>query len=122
VPLNDPADELFLKFADNLRELEVIIGERARPAVAEVRAQISQAVARRQAGDAPGALNLIRNAMERLASLASELDADEGAMMRAIAHQFSRAISTGDTGSAKSAVDLMRRKAGDTSDKDPSDW
>lgn len=122
MPLNEPADQPFLKLADNLRELEVVIGERARPVVAQVRAELGQAMARRKSGDVSGALKLIREAMERLAALGRELDVHEGAMMRAIAQRFSEALSQGDKGTAKEAVGLMRRKAGDTKNKEPSDW
>ncbi len=116
------ADELFIKFAGGLRELEVVIGEKARPVIAEVRAEIEQVVARRSSGDVPGALGLIRHAMERLAALGSQLDSDEGALMRAIAARFSEALSAGDRGAAKETVGLMRRRAGDPKSDDPADW
>jgi hypothetical protein len=122
VPLNDPAGEPFSALADNLRELEIVIGEKARLAVAELRTALEQAAARRSAGDLSGALTLIRQAMERLASLAGELDADEGMMMRAIAQRFSQALNLGDKGAAKEAIAVMRRRAGDTKDEDPADW
>jgi len=121
VPQNDSGDEAFLKLADNLGELEVVVGEKARPVVVQLRAELGQAVARRRAGDVSGALTLIRQAMERLASLAGALDAQEGAMMRAIAHRFSDALKLGDKGAAKEAVLTMRRNAGDTKDDEP-DW
>ncbi len=116
------ADELFIRFADGLRELEIVIGEMARPVVAEVRAEIEQVVARRLSGDVPGALGLIRHAMERLAALGSQLDRDEGAMMRAIAARFSEALSANDRGTAKETVGLMRRRAGDLKTDEPADW
>jgi hypothetical protein len=122
VPLNDPAGEPFSRLADNLRELEIVIGEKARLAVAELRIALEQAAARRGAGDVSGALTLIRQAMERLVSLAGELDPGEGMMMRAIAQRFSQALNLGDKGAAKEAVAAMRRKAGDTKDEDPADW
>jgi hypothetical protein len=122
VPLNDPGADSILELAANLGELEVVIGERARPAIALVRADLREAVSRRANGDIPGALALIRGAMERLAALGSELDQQEGAMMGAIARQFSAALNLGDTGGAKQALGTMRRKAGDTKEKEPGDW
>ena len=38
MPIEDPRVDSFLKLADGLRELEVVIGEKARPVVAAVRA------------------------------------------------------------------------------------
>ncbi len=114
----------FLQLIDRLGELEVVIGEQARPVVAEVRSRLKEAASARHRGDVPGALAIIGQAMERLAGLASGLDAAEGALMRAIAGSFAQALNAGDRGTAKQAVDMMRNKAGDSS-KDPdsdSDW
>ncbi|MGH7778255.1 MAG: hypothetical protein ACREQR_00295 [Candidatus Binataceae bacterium] len=108
------AIDSFLKLADSLGELEIVIGPAARPAVAEVRDGLRQAVAMRDRGDMPAAIAAIRRAMERLAGLGAELDPAEGAMMRAIAERFAAAMSFGDKGEAKGAVNLMRHKAGDT--------
>ena len=121
VPQNS-ADDPFTKLAQNLGELEIVIGERARPAIAEVRAGLRDAIASRERGDMPAAIAAIRVAMERLASLGSVLDTEEGAMMRFIAERFTAALSTGDKGDAKTVVDVMRHKAGDTKDDDNKDW
>jgi hypothetical protein len=122
VPISDPANDSFLKLADNLRELEVVIGEKARGVVAEVRQSLLDAVASRQRGDTTLALEQIRRAMERLAGLASELDPAEGAMMREIARVFMQSLNLGEKGVAKESMKVMRRKAGDSKDDDPSDW
>jgi hypothetical protein len=122
VPLNNVTDDPFLKLAENLGELEVVIGEKARPAVAEVRAGLRDAIALRERGDMPAALAAIRRAMERLAALGSELDSSEGAMMRMIAERFTNALNLGRKGEAKKVVNLMRNKAGDTKDDDHNDW
>ncbi|MDO8433887.1 MAG: hypothetical protein Q7S58_15930 [Candidatus Binatus sp.] len=122
MPLINPADDPFAKLAQNLGELEIVVGERARPAVAEVREKLREAIACRERGDMPAAIMAIRTAMERLAALASVLDPQEGAMMRFIAERFTQALGTGDKGDAKTVVDVMRRKAGDTSDDDKKDW
>ncbi len=69
-----------------------------------------------------GALELIKNAMERLAGLGSQLDPGEGAMMRAIAERFASALGSGHKDAAKEAAGVMRRKAGDTKKEDRTDW
>ena len=120
-PIN-PADDPFTKLAQNLGELEIVIGERARPAIAGVREGLRDALACRERGDMPGSIAAIRTAMERLANLGSTLDPEEGAMMRVIAERFTAALGAGDKGDAKSVVDVMRRKAGDTKDDDDKDW
>jgi len=122
VPLSNPADDPFAKLAQNLGELEIVIGERARPAVAEVREKLREVIACRARGDMPAAIIAIRTAMERLAALGSVLDPQEGAMMRFIADRFTQALGAGEKGDAKTVVDVMRRKAGDTSDDDKKDW
>ena len=112
-----PSDNLsldpFLKLADSLGELEVTIGERARPAVAELRQRLRAAVASRERGDLAGSLEQFRGAMERLAAIAGELDPAEGAMMRMVAQRFTEALRHGDKGTAKEAVNLMRHRSGD---------
>lgn len=118
----DPALDPFLKLADNLGELEVTIGERARPAVAELRARLGAAVASRERGDLPGSLEQLRGAMERLAAIASQLDPEEGAMMRMVAQRFTEALRMGDKGAAKEVVNLMRHKSGDPTDEENSKW
>jgi len=122
VPLSNAADDAFAKLAQNLGELEVVIGERARPAIAQVRAGLRDALACRERGDIPGSLAAIRLAMEQLAALGSTLDADEGAMMQFIADRFTAALGAGHKDDAKSVVDVMRRKAGDIKDDDNKDW
>jgi hypothetical protein len=122
VTLSDASNDWLIRLADSLREIEIVIGPAARPAVAEVREQFEHAVQRRHSGDVSGALELIRQAMARLANLGSELDAGEGALMRAIADRFGAALALGDKGAAKEAVGLMRRKAGDPGDEEPADW
>ena len=119
---DSPAEDSFIKLADGLRELEVVIGEKARPIVAQVRGLIMEALARRGAGDMRGAFELIRRAMERLAAFGGELDAGEGALMKAIAQRFLTALGGGDKGLAKETVGVMRNKAGDPGKIDRDDW
>ena len=122
--MNDPvADNSFLKLAENLGELEVVVGPKARPVIAAVRAGLHDAIACRERGDMPAALDAIRRAMERLASLGSELDPAEGAMMRMIAQHFNQALGAGLKGEAKTAVNVMKQKAGDPKDDtDKNQW
>jgi hypothetical protein len=121
VPTSLPADDPFVRLAQNLGELEVVIGEPARPAVAEVRARLNEAIGCRVRGDIAGSLAAIRAAMERLAVLGTSLDSEEGAMMRFIAARFSEALGNDAKGEAKGIVSVMRQKAGDNS-KDGDDW
>jgi hypothetical protein len=95
----------FLKLAENLGELEVTIGDRARPAVVELRQRLRAAAASRERGDLPG-----------------ELDPEEGALMRMVAQRFTEALKLGDKGTAKEVVNLMRHKSGDPKDEDSSKW
>ena len=111
-----------MKLAQNLGELEVVIGERARPAIAGAREGLRDALACRERGDMAGSIAAIRIAMERLAALGAALDPEEGMLMRLIAERFTAALGTGKKGDAKATVDLMRRKAGDSKDDDGKDW
>ncbi|MGH7913778.1 MAG: hypothetical protein ACREPW_03890 [Candidatus Binataceae bacterium] len=120
MPSNDLSLDPFLKLADNLGELEVTIGERARPIVAELRQRLRAAIASRESGDLPSSLEQLGGAMERLATIASELDPEEGALMRMVAQRFTEALRLGDKGSAKQAVNLMRHRSGDPKDEDNS--
>ena len=113
MPASVPEADSFLKLAENLGELEVVIGPKARPVVAEVRAGLRDAMACRERGDLTGALAAIERAMERLVALGSQLDPAEGAMMRTLARHFSQALSAGLKGEAKVAVNAMKSKAGD---------
>ena len=119
---SDDYSQPLLKLAGALGELEVVIGDQARPVVAEVRSRLVEAAASRDKGDVGGALDIIRRAMEQLATLAGQLDPNEGIMMRMIAERFTRALTTGDRGTAKQAVDLMRHRAGDPEDDENSGW
>ena len=122
MPLSNPADDPFTKLAQNLGELEIVIGERARPAIAGVRERLRDALACRERGDMAGSIAAIRLAMAQLAALGSTLDPAEGAVMQTIAERFANAIGAGHKGDAKTSVDMMRRKAGDTKDDDDTDW
>ena len=112
----------FFKLAEGLRELEVTIGPQARPVIAAVRDRLGVAAALRQKGDVPAALDAIRDAMTRLAALASQLDPAEGRLMKLIAERFTSALDLGDKGVAKETVNFIRRRAGDPKDDPNTDW
>jgi hypothetical protein len=120
VPFDINGFDSFLKLGESLRELEVTVGPKARPVIAEVRARLRESASQREGGDLPAALATIRLAMQRLAALGGELDAEEGALMRLIAERFTQALNFGDKGAAKDVVNFMRHKAGDPKDED--DW
>lgn len=122
MPFDSASFESFLNLSDSLRELELIAGEKARPAIAAMRSQLAAAAAKRQAGDPQGALALIGQAMSNLVTIGMEVDSAEGAMMRVIAQRFGQALNDGDRGLAKEAISLMRHKAGDPKDDPNGDW
>ncbi len=111
-----------MRLSEGLRELEVTIGPAARPVIAEVRTRLAEAAARQKNGDIPGALAVMRGAMERLASLTGTLDPAEAMLMRMLTDHFSNALSIGDKTAAKNAVNVMRHKAGDPKDDPNTDW
>jgi hypothetical protein len=112
----------FIRLGESLGELEVTIGAPARPVIADVRTRLAEAVARHKSGDTSGAVEIIRCAMERLASLATVSDPAEAMLMRMMSEYFSNALRAGDKHAAKSAVNLMRHKAGDPKDEPDSNW
>lgn len=120
--LTDGSHEPLLKLADTLGELEVVIGDKARPVVAELRTRLVEAAASREKGDPAAAVDIIHRAMDRLAELAGQLDPAEGMVMRLIADRFTRALTADDKGTVKDAVSLMRNRAGATKDDDKFDW
>ena len=112
----------FLKLADALRELEVTIGPQARPVIAAVRARLAEATGLRERGDVPAAIAALRDAMEQLATLGSQLDPAEGMLMRMLADRLAQALNTGDKGAVKESVKRMRQRAGDPRDDSDQDW
>ena len=122
MPLDPRVFDPFLKLGDGLRELEVTIGPGARPAIAEIRTRLAEAIAMRERGDMPNAIATVGRAMDQLAALGSQLDPAEGELMRMIAQRFRHALAGGDKGSAKETVNFMRRRAGDPKDDPNTDW
>jgi hypothetical protein len=95
-----------------LRDLAVVFGPQAAPALANVRSRLEAAVGARKAGDTRRAIAEITTAMQALARLADTLDPNEAAMMRAIASRFETALGRGDSAEAADSVDAMRKKSG----------
>ena len=122
MPIDSFNFESFIRLGEGLGELEVTLGPQARPVIAELRTRLAEAATRHQNGDTLGAVDIIRSAMERLASLASTLDPAEAMLMRVISEHFSNALRVGDKHAAKSAVNVMRHKAGDPKDEPNSEW
>jgi hypothetical protein len=122
VVIDSVSFDSFIRLGESLGELEVTIGAAARPVIAEVRSRLVEAAARQKNGDTPGAIAIIRSAMERLASLAGTLDPAEAMLMRMLSERFSNALSIGDKDAAKNAVKVMRHKAGDPKDDPNTDW
>jgi len=122
VAIDSVSFDWFIRLGESLGELEVTIGPGARPVIAEVRTRLTDAAARQKNGDTPGAIAVLRGAMERLASLAGTLDPAEAALMRMLSDHFGNALSVGDREAAKNAVNVMRHKAGDPKDEPNTDW
>ncbi|MEW6272589.1 MAG: hypothetical protein AB1689_25195 [Thermodesulfobacteriota bacterium] len=95
-----------------LAELGVVFGPQAAPGLAQVRGRLEHAVAAQRAGQRERAITEITAAMRLLAELASTLDPQEAAMMRALAGQFESALARGDAAHAAESVDAMRRRSG----------
>ena len=95
-----------------LGELKFVLGPAAAPGVDQVEADLRGALAARERGDVPAAVERIGKAMDRLAALASGGDPAEGAMMRALAAHFRQALVRGALGQAREAADVMRERSG----------
>jgi hypothetical protein len=94
-----------------LGELKVVLGPAAAPGVDQVEADLRSALAARERGDVPAAVERIGAAMDRLAAFAAG-DPAEGAMMRGLAAHFRQALVRGALGQAREAADVMRERSG----------
>ena len=79
-----------------LKELEVVLGVQAAPAVAAVQMALIEAMAARDRGDIVDSIRRIGGAMDRLTALADSLDHEEATMMRMVAQGFRNALLRGD--------------------------
>ena len=93
-------------------ELKVILGPPAAPGVERVERLLREGLAARERGDVAAGVASLAEAMDLLAQLASQADPAEGALMRAVAEQFRRALSRGALGDAKEKAEVMRARSG----------
>lgn len=104
----EPLEKIF----EQLDDLARAAGGNAGAEAERVRAVLRDALAAESRGDKQAAVGGIMQAMQALAALASHLDPREANEMATVAAQFSRALTRGDAGEARSAVDTMRDRAG----------
>jgi hypothetical protein len=95
-----------------LGELEIVLGKQVTAVLAAVRATLIAAMAARDRGDIPAAVEQIGHAMDRLTALADQLDPTEATLMRALAQGFRSALMRGDDARAKQAADVMLQRSG----------
>jgi hypothetical protein len=99
-------------FFSRIGELKAMLGPAAAPGVDAVAETLREGLAARDRGDAETAVTRIGEAMDRFAALASTADPAEGAMMRAVADHFRRALGRGAVGEAREAAEHMRERSG----------
>ncbi len=95
-----------------LDDLQLALGQQIAPVLASVREMLIAALAARDRGDVPGAIERIGNAMDRLTVLADQLDPAEAMLMRALAHNIRTALLRGDEAQAKHSAAVMLQKSG----------
>lgn len=95
-----------------LDQLEIVLGTSVRPVVAAVKAMLVAAMAARDRGNIPGAVAQIGQAMDRLSTLADQLDPAEATLMRALTQTFRAALLRGDEATAKQSTATMFKKSG----------
>lgn len=95
-----------------LGELKIVLGPGAADGVDAVGRFLREGLAARERGDVPTAMMRIGEAMDLLAGLATHADPAEGAMMRAMAEHFRRALGRGALGEAREAAEAMRQRSG----------
>jgi len=108
VPFPEALEALFSRMG----ELKVVLGPAATAGVDEVERFLREGLAARDRGDVPAAIDRLGRAMDRLAGLAVHADPAEGAMMRAMAERFRRAVAHGALGDARETADVMRERSG----------
>ena len=95
-----------------LDQLEVVLGTAVRPVLAAVRAGLIAALAARARGDIAAAVTQIGQAMDRLSTLADQLDPAEATLMRALTQTFRAALLRGDEATARRSTATMFEKSG----------
>jgi len=99
-------------FFSRVGELQVMLGPGSADGVARLQALMQQGLAARERGDVPAATDLIVQAMDLLAELASAAPGLDGPMLRAMALRFRAALGRGHLGEAREAADVMREQSG----------
>jgi len=95
-----------------LDELQSVLGLQVAPALGAIRTALLNAMAARDRGDRAASLQQIGIAMDQLAAMAEQLDPDEAALMRVVAHNFRTALLRGDAAHAKHNAAVMFEKSG----------
>jgi hypothetical protein len=95
-----------------LAELETVLGPQIAPVLDAVRAALVSAMAARDRGDLPRAVEQVSQAMHRLASFADGLDPTEATLMRALVQTFRTALLRGDRSEAQQSATQMFEKSG----------
>lgn len=107
-----PSAPSFETWVQGLRELEVVLGERARAGLQQVQAALTQAAAAKGRGDVVGAMAAIGRAMEILSEVASAADPAEAAALRGVTQAFRAALGRREEGEARRQVEEMMRRSG----------
>jgi hypothetical protein len=102
-----------------LGDLASVLGSRGAPVLAAMRVNLIAAMAARDRGDPPAALEHIGRAMDELTGLADQLDPAEAVLMRALAQSFRSALLRGDAPRAKETAAVMLQKSGAVERKKP---
>jgi hypothetical protein len=96
----------------HIGELRVVFGDAGAATMAAVEDDLRQALAARDGGDHPRAIELIARAMERLSNLAASLDPEAAMAMGRLIERFRSAMLAGREGDARQAADVMREMSG----------
>jgi hypothetical protein len=100
------------RLARGIEELKTVLGVAAAPRIDVVKQRLLEAMAARDRGDRTATLAAIAGAMAELANLGDALDADEGAMMRAVAAGFVGGMARDDREAVERHLGLIQSRAG----------
>jgi hypothetical protein len=101
-------------FFSRIGELKAALGPAGAPGVGAVEAVIAEGLAARDRGDVATAIARLVEAMERVATLASDAGSPEAPMLRMMASRFRDAVGRGDVSQAKGTAEVMRAQSGST--------
>lgn len=103
---------VFEQLLSGLAELDLLLGDSCKPALAAVRARLLEASAARDRGDPVAMLDGVSAAMRELAALGEHFGPGEGRMMNALAERFRTSLLRGDLAEAKKDMDVMFENSG----------